>query len=238
MKVSELVGQNLKALRVAAGLTQGELAAAMKAIGFKKWHRQTVAEAEAGRRNVTIEELVALAAYFEMPIRAFLVSPGSTIEIPDGIDVGDRSLKPVDWINVVEQGRSPMQKPPPLARRAIDALVGTLPRPWADEWRRRSRTEKTAPKAFMASRAELLRTRATYPGPHFLWEGEGDLTRATTIPPWGTGVAFTLQPRVPYVARDEHEAQELLSIIEDLPQLKLRVISRQEAYRLRKKGDA
>lgn len=233
MTVAELIGGNISTLRQAIGLTQAELAGAMQAIGFDTWFRQTVAETEAGRRNITIEELVAIAAFLEMPLRALLISPGGLIEIPDGVDVGDRSLDPTDWINLVEQDRSPIEGAPKLTQQAIDALVGRLPRPWATVWRRRS---KKAPDAYMAARAELLRARERYPGPIFLWEGEGDLTRATTIRPWGQGVAFTLRPGVPYVARDEFEAKELHKIIQEDPHVKLRIISRQEAYRLRQKG--
>lgn len=234
MTVAELIGGNIRSLRRAIGLTQAELAGAMQAIGFDTWFRQTVAEAEAGRRNITVEELVALAAYFEMPLRALLVSPSSAIYMPDGVDVGDRSLEAEDWINLVEQGRrSPLQGAPKATQHATDALVGRVSRPWATGLRRRS---KKAPDAYMAARAELLRTRERYPGPIFLWEGEGNLERATTIPPWGASVRVTLKPGVPYVARDEFEAEELHKIIEEHPQMKLRIISRQEAYRLRQKG--
>jgi transcriptional regulator with XRE-family HTH domain len=239
MTVAELIGGNIRSLRRAIGLTQSEVAGAMRAIGFDTWLRQTVAETEAGRRDVTVEELVALAAYFEMPLRALLISPSSLIEMPDGVDVGGRRLEPGDWINLVEQGRSPIEKAPPLAQHAIDALVGRLSRPWATDWRRRSKKgpDKKAPDAYMAARAALLRTRERYPGPIFLWEGEGNLQRATTIRPWGASVKVTLKAGVPYVARDEFEAEELLKIIDEQPQMKLRIISRQEAYRLRKRKE-
>jgi transcriptional regulator with XRE-family HTH domain len=240
MTVAELIGGNIYTLRRAIGLTQAELAEAMQAIGFDTWLRQTVAETEAGRRDITIEELVAIAAFFEMPLRALLISPGSLIEMPDGIDVGDRTIEPGDWINLVEQGRSsPLDEAPKLTQQAIDALVGRLSRPWATRWRRRSKKapETKAPDAYVAARAELLLSRERYPGPIFLWEGEGDLGRSTTIPPWGVSVGFTLKPGVPYVARDEFEAEELHKIIDEHPQMKLRVINRQEAYRLRKKGE-
>jgi len=238
MKVAELIGDNIYSLRRAIGLTQAELAGAMQAIGFDTWLRQTVAETEAGRRDITVEELVAIAAFFEMPLRALLISPGSLIEMPDGVDVGDRTLEAGDWINLVEQSRrSPLDEAPKVAQHAIDALVGRLSRPWATAWRRRSKKapEMKAPDAYVAARAELLRSRERYPGPIFLWEGEGDLGRDTTIPPWGVTVGFILKPGVPYVARDEFEAEELLKIIEEHPQMKLRIISRQEAYRLRQR---
>ena len=45
--VSAVVGQTVSALRQAAGLTQAELAAAMREMGFP-WQRQTVATFPAG----------------------------------------------------------------------------------------------------------------------------------------------------------------------------------------------
>jgi len=229
LKVAELIGGNIRSLRVAAGLTQAELADAMRAIGLETWQRQTVAETEAGRRDVTVEELIAVAAFFEMPLFGIVASPGGLVT-QRWIDVGRRRLGFADWMNLIEQKRGPLDPAPAPVRRAIDTLVKGLPRPWAVKWRRSG----NGPSAFAEARDELRATRTRLPGPIFLWRGEGDLKTSTTIPPWGASVSVKLEHGVPYYARDEQEAEQLLEVTKTHPQL--RVISRQEAYRLRKKG--
>ena len=224
-----MIGANIKALRRAASLTQAELAEAMEAIGFR-WLRQTVAETEAGRRDITLEELVAVAAFFEMPMSGLVVAPGARV-MWVGVEVGDRSLTLQEWIHLVEQGRAnPLEQAPPSVQRAIDALVGDLPRPWAQPWREEG---GDGPRAYLAAREERLNDRSKFPGPIFLWEGDGPLGIGTSIPPWGQSVQITLESGVPYVARDEMEAEHLRAAMATHPEL--RVISRQEKYRLRRR---
>jgi transcriptional regulator with XRE-family HTH domain len=231
VRVAVLIGQNIRSLRRAAGLTQADLADALREAGLKTWQRQTVAETESGRRDITVEELVVVAAFFEMPLSSLLASPGSAVSVGT-VKVGKRRLHFADWANLVEQGRGPLEKAGSLVQRAIDALVGDLPRPWAKRWRRSG----NGPSAYAAARDELLAARTRLPGPIFVWEGEGDFGRSTTIPPWGASVVVKLERGVPYVARDEYEAEGLREATKT--HRELRVISRQEAYRLRQKGES
>lgn len=232
MKVGELIGDNIRSLRRAAGLTQGDLAGAMQAIGFETWQRQTVAETEAGRRDISVEELVAIAAYFEMPLYGLVVAPGGTVlRGSEGVTIGEGTLDFSDWMYLIEQRRGPLDRAPAPVQRAIDAVVGSLARPWAKRWRRSG----NGPSAYMEARDELLAARAQLPGPIFLWEGDGDLETSTPILPWGASVPIRLAHGVPYVARDEQEAEQLLRVTGTHPEL--RVISRQEAYRLRQRGE-
>jgi len=68
-----IVARRLKGHRKDADLTQADLAAAMQRCGFDKWTRVTVAETEAGSRKVSLEELLALAGLYSVPLVDFLV---------------------------------------------------------------------------------------------------------------------------------------------------------------------
>lgn len=232
MRVSELVGDNIRVLRRAAGLTQAELAEAMAEIGFR-WVRQTVAETEAGRRDAKVEELVAIAAYFDMPLSAILGTPGgqpNREESTDGVDVGGQTLSFLDWVRLAMTTRHVDEKASKGERDAIDSLVGSSDRPWARQWRRAGGHPA---QHFIQARDEQLRRRTRLPGPIFVWEGDGPLETATSVRPWGAEVRVKLEHGIPYVARDESEGERLLETTKTHPEL--RVIDRQEAYRLRQK---
>jgi transcriptional regulator with XRE-family HTH domain len=229
VRVAVLIGQNIRSLRRAAGLTQADLADALREAGLKTWQRQTVAETESGRRDITVEELVVVAAFFEVPLSGLIVSPGGAVSIGT-VKVGRRRLRVEEWVNLIEQGRGPLEKAGSLVQRAIDALVGDLPRPWAKRWRRSG----NGPSAYAAARDELLAARTRLPGPTVVWDGEGGFEISTAIPPWGANIRVKLEPGVPYVARDEYEAEELRKAAKT--HRELRLITRQEAYRLRQKG--
>jgi transcriptional regulator with XRE-family HTH domain len=69
------VGENLRRLRLASDLGQADLAGLLQEWwnlgGLGKWSRGTVASVEAGTRSVTIDELMALAGFFEVGIIEF-----------------------------------------------------------------------------------------------------------------------------------------------------------------------
>lgn len=56
----QLIGARLRELREDAGLTQEEIAAQARVVGFVDWARGTVSMIEGGRRRVTLEEFLAL----------------------------------------------------------------------------------------------------------------------------------------------------------------------------------
>ena len=56
------IASRLRMARDMAGLTQGQVAKALK------WHRPTVSEIEAGRRRVSAEELSGLAALYAVNV--------------------------------------------------------------------------------------------------------------------------------------------------------------------------
>jgi transcriptional regulator with XRE-family HTH domain len=56
----QLIGARLRQLRERAGLTQEEIAAQARVVGFADWARGTVSMIEGGHRRVTLEEFLAL----------------------------------------------------------------------------------------------------------------------------------------------------------------------------------
>lgn len=68
-----IVARRLQGHRNEAGLTQADLAAAMQRCGFNNWTRVTVAETEGGSRKVSLDELLALAGLYSVPMIEFLV---------------------------------------------------------------------------------------------------------------------------------------------------------------------
>jgi len=70
--IAEVVARSLKHLREAAELTQEALAELMRRIGFVGWKRITVAEAEGGKRKLTIEEMMGVAVLFDVPVAYLL----------------------------------------------------------------------------------------------------------------------------------------------------------------------
>jgi transcriptional regulator with XRE-family HTH domain len=225
--VSEVVGQTVSALRQAAGLTQAELAAAMREMGFP-WHRQTVARIERGLRTLNVDELVALAAYFEMPVPALLarpevLGPSTVFEEWRPIRVGDRLIDVRDWLNAVwQRGRSYNDPADTDTRRGIDAIVGNLRRPWAAYWRRGAK----AAQAFHRARTE--RDDRKRSGPIFIVDEDVEI--GTTRPLWGQPSNIKLEAGVPYTARDEFEAETIRETTN------ARVLTKQQAYRMRQRA--
>ncbi len=68
----ELIAERIRRAREDAGWTQAQLAQAMAAAGAD-WKRITVAEAEAGTRRVSLDELFLLSILFAIPMVSFLL---------------------------------------------------------------------------------------------------------------------------------------------------------------------
>lgn len=73
----KIIAENVRRLREEAGWTQIQLAQAMRKSGFS-WGRVTVTEAENRIRRISLEELLALASLFAVPM--------ATLFIPDDPD--------------------------------------------------------------------------------------------------------------------------------------------------------
>lgn len=66
------IARNLREIRLQTGWTQASLATAMERLGFG-WKRATVAEVEGGSRRVSLEELLALAVLYAVPMVELLL---------------------------------------------------------------------------------------------------------------------------------------------------------------------
>lgn len=71
--VGEAVKDRIKGLREAAGWTQTEIAKAMVRLGFVTWKRITVAEAESGKRKLSIEEMIGYGILFNIKASALAI---------------------------------------------------------------------------------------------------------------------------------------------------------------------
>jgi transcriptional regulator with XRE-family HTH domain len=78
--LSQIVGKRVSDSRRVAKLSLDTVAERMQVLGHTSWRRQTVAQVESATRNVTVDELIALAAALWTTV-AFLLSP-----IPLGSD--------------------------------------------------------------------------------------------------------------------------------------------------------
>jgi transcriptional regulator with XRE-family HTH domain len=76
----ETVGANLRRLRLASDMGQADLAGLFQEWFGPKWNRDTVASVEAGRRSVTIDEMMTLALLFEVGVIEFFQSTDGTVD--------------------------------------------------------------------------------------------------------------------------------------------------------------
>jgi transcriptional regulator with XRE-family HTH domain len=79
---SQILARNLGAVRRLRGWRQELVAERMNFLGHP-WTRQTVGEAEQGRRNVTVDELLSLALVLEITISQLLDARPGRIIFPD-----------------------------------------------------------------------------------------------------------------------------------------------------------
>lgn len=119
---TDIVASRLQEHRVMAGITQAYLAAVMKRLGFK-WSRMTVTEVEGGSRKVALDELLALAALYAVPMVEFLLPyEGESLRYPALGDVEGSVVQ----VMVVGPSDGPNWAP---------ALTLTLDQPDAPNWR-------------------------------------------------------------------------------------------------------
>lgn len=83
---SVIVGRSVRAARSIRDLSQEQVAARMRALGFAGWLRQTVGQVERGKRRLVIDEVLALSFALQTSI-AELIMPAAdeeTVELPSG----------------------------------------------------------------------------------------------------------------------------------------------------------
>ena len=86
---SAVIGKSTRAARSRRDLSQDQVAARMRALGFTGWLRQTVGQVERGKRRLIVDEVLALAAAVETSVIDLLVpSPRETVTFPSGAPAG------------------------------------------------------------------------------------------------------------------------------------------------------
>jgi transcriptional regulator with XRE-family HTH domain len=72
------VARNIRSLREARGITQQQLGSDLSLSGFGM-HHMTVAQLEAGVKPLRLNEVAAIAAYFELPVEALWQAGGEIL---------------------------------------------------------------------------------------------------------------------------------------------------------------
>lgn len=95
----ETFGSNMRAMRERKGMSQADLARAMTERG-RPWHQQTVAETEAGKRPLRLNETVDLAEILGSVVAAFTWDPAEINESRLVYDAGTQVK--LSWEAVAE----------------------------------------------------------------------------------------------------------------------------------------
>ena len=106
--LSQIVGHRIAEARGVQRLSLEAIAERMDALGHSSWRRQTVSQVEAATRNVTVDELIALAAALGTSL-AFLLSP---------IPLGSNSEREIEKVSV------DIGAPKPLNADGLEGLAG------------------------------------------------------------------------------------------------------------------
>lgn len=89
--IDQRAAEAVRTLRERDGMSQSGLAEAMRARRIQ-WHQQTVGRVEAGRQELRLPELVALAGIFGVPLERFTWSVGDANAM-DWLDVAAERLR-------------------------------------------------------------------------------------------------------------------------------------------------
>jgi transcriptional regulator with XRE-family HTH domain len=88
--LAPLIAGNVKRFRKAENASQDAVAIRMQLMGFP-WTRAAVAALETGRKEVSIEELIGLAAVFQRPLADFFKTSEQSVELVKGATQINRS---------------------------------------------------------------------------------------------------------------------------------------------------
>lgn len=146
---ANLLAENLRRLRMEAGVRQEQLASLMMQLGFA-WKRQTVAEVERitdpddpdarAPRRLTHEEMFALCALYGVPmVEMWRCPPGVTIEL-DAPGLNALTGRQMSELIVGRRGQVGEGGPTWSAAAAVIA-PGTVERPARQLWRTRKANE-------------------------------------------------------------------------------------------------
>jgi transcriptional regulator with XRE-family HTH domain len=110
--LSDAFAENLHAYRSLRRWSQEELARRMVDLGHASWSRATVSEVERGGRTVTIDELLALAMAFGVPIGNLLDPAGLDGRATAPLDVGIWRPMPIGVASRWVRGRIGAERTP------------------------------------------------------------------------------------------------------------------------------
>jgi transcriptional regulator with XRE-family HTH domain len=81
--LEQTVAKNVRWLREGRGISQQQLGSDLSRNGFGM-HQMTVAQLEAGVKPLRLNEVAAIAAYFEVPVESLWQGGSETLKILDG----------------------------------------------------------------------------------------------------------------------------------------------------------
>lgn len=116
--LGNVIGDNLKRMREARGWPQAALATIISHTLATHWTRDTVASIEAGRRALSIDELIVLAHVFKAGLVEFFLGDGTT-QVPGG-----RSGLDLERVRALIAGGDALAK----SNKAIDARAEVFAR--------------------------------------------------------------------------------------------------------------
>lgn len=93
------IGENVKALRVAAGLSQAQLAERMTAAGLEGIYPQTITRIEQGKRSLKLHEGIALARILHVAVDSLLERPSFADQLGASLLLGLEQA----WRELVEK---------------------------------------------------------------------------------------------------------------------------------------
>lgn len=96
--ITAAVAARVRALRTAADMSGGKLAAKLEDLGVA-WNRTTLAKFETGaRRSISVEELLALSLALGVPPAMLLADPRAVAEVPLAEDVTVPAWDALRWM--------------------------------------------------------------------------------------------------------------------------------------------
>jgi transcriptional regulator with XRE-family HTH domain len=211
-----IVGQAVRRIRLARGLTQAQLGAELAALGAASKWQSGVAALEAGRRRIGIDDLIALARIFDVPPQTLLaIRPH---EKAPSVQVGEQTLARTEWYDAMR-----------ISKNDENSLRSASPYVTKTPTERRRKAHFDAVRATRIKlREDALRERRKFPGPTFV--ADRDLVIQLRLDELDTRVPLQLRRGEPYVARDAIEAQALAHQADEG---KIRRVDRFEARRIR-----
>jgi transcriptional regulator with XRE-family HTH domain len=119
-----VLARNVAAQRTRMQLRQSELAARMRALGWRSFYPQTVSEIEAGSRAIRAEELLGLEVALDTTIKVLTAAPPgvASVELPNGEILSAQRVSDNDFSVTWEDDR-PKITPPAEPGPGIDTLI-------------------------------------------------------------------------------------------------------------------